>query len=141
MNESKGQSLIITGIALLGLAFVLFYYSTTLPETRILTYQQTTTNFVETATTSNQNTTYKKKNSNNSVSRIDSNDISYSYPINLNNCTMEELMSIKGIGESKASAILEYRDYIGGYTSVDEIKNIKGIGDKTFNEISPYLCV
>ena len=50
-------------------------------------------------------------------------------------------MSIKGIGESKASAILEYRDYIGGYTSVDEIKNIKGIGDKTFNEISPYLCV
>lgn len=141
MNESKGQSLIITGIALLGLALVLFYYSTTLHETRILTYQQTTTNFVETATTSNQNTTYKKKNSNNSVSRIDSNDISYSYPINLNNCTMEELMSIKGIGESKASAILEYRDYIGGYTSVDEIKNIKGIGDKTFNEISPYLCV
>lgn len=141
MNENKGQSLIITGIALLGLALVLFYYSTTLPETRILTYQQTTTNFVETATTSNQNTTYKKKNSNNSVSRIDSNDISYSYPINLNNCTMEELMSIKGIGESKASAILEYRDYIGGYTSVDEIKNIKGIGDKTFNEISPYLCV
>lgn len=141
MNESKGQSLIITGIALLGLALVLFYYSTTLPETRILTYQQTTTNFVETATTSNQNTTYKKKNSNNSVSRIDSNDITYSYPINLNNCTMEELMSIKGIGESKASAILEYRDYIGGYTSVDEIKNIKGIGDKTFNEISPYLCV
>lgn len=141
MNESKGQSLIITGIALLGLALVLFYYSTTLPETRILTYQQTTTNFVETATTSNQNTKYKKKNSNSSVSRIDSNDISYSYPINLNNCTMEELMSIKGIGESKASAILEYRDYIGGYTSVDEIKNIKGIGDKTFNEISPYLCV
>ena len=141
MNESKGQSLILTGIALLGLALVLFYYSTTLPETRILTYQQATTNFVETATTSNQNTTYKKKNSNNSVSRIDSNGISYSYPINLNNCTMEELMSIKGIGESKASAILEYRDYIGGYTSVDEIKNIKGIGDKTFNEISPYLCV
>lgn len=141
MNESKGQSLIITGIALLGLALVLFYYSTTLPETRILTYQQATTNFVETATTSNQNTTYKKKNSNNSVSRIDSNDISYSYPINLNNCTMEELMSIKGIGESKASAILEYRDYIGGYTSVEQIKNIKGIGDKTYSEISPYLCV
>lgn len=139
MNESKGQSLIITGIALLGLAFVLFYYSTTLPETRVLTYQQTTTNFVETATFEKQSTTYKNQNS--AVGQNDSSENSYTYPINLNDCTMEELVSIKGIGESKASAILEYRDYIGGYTSVEQIKNIKGIGDKTYNEISPYLCV
>ena len=139
MNESKGQSLIITGIALLGLALVLFYYSTTLPETRTLTYQQTTTNFVETATFEKQSTTYKNQNS--AVGQNDSSENSYTYPINLNDCTMEELVSIKGIGESKASAILEYRDYIGGYTSVEQIKNIKGIGDKTYNEISPYLCV
>ena len=139
MNESNGQSLIITGIALLGLALVLFYYSTTLPETRTLTYQQTTTNFVETATFEKQSTTYKNQNS--AVGQNDSSENSYTYPINLNDCTMEELVSIKGIGESKASAILEYRDYIGGYTSVEQIKNIKGIGDKTYNEISPYLCV
>lgn len=139
MNESKGQSLIITGIALLGLALVLFYYSTTLPETRVLTYQQTTTSFVETATFEKQSTTYKNQNS--AVGQNDSSENSYTYPINLNDCTMDELVSIKGIGESKASAILEYRDYIGGYTSVEQIKNIKGIGDKTYNEISPYLCV
>lgn len=50
-------------------------------------------------------------------------------------------MTIDGIGEAKASAIIEYREYLGGYSSVDEIKNIKGIGEALFEKLSPYLCV
>ncbi len=63
------------------------------------------------------------------------------YPLDLNTCTVDELITIDGIGEAKASAIIEYREYIGGYSSVDEIKNIKGIGDALFEKLSPYLCV
>ncbi|MDE6470650.1 MAG: helix-hairpin-helix domain-containing protein [Eubacterium sp.] len=66
---------------------------------------------------------------------------SVSYPLNLNTCTVEELMSIDGIGEKKASDIIEYRDYLGGYTSVEQIKNIKGIGDSAYEKFSPYLIV
>lgn len=68
-------------------------------------------------------------------------EASVSYPLNLNTCTAEELMTISGIGEVKASAIIEYREYLGGYTSVEQIKNIKGIGDKVYEKISPYLTV
>lgn len=64
-----------------------------------------------------------------------------SYPINLNTCTAEELMSIENVGESRANAIIEYRDYLGGYTSVEQLKDIKGIGDATFAKIEPYVTV
>ena len=50
-------------------------------------------------------------------------------------------MTIDGIGEVKANNIIEYRDYLGGYTSVEQIKNIKGIGDGVYEKISPYLTV
>ena len=64
-----------------------------------------------------------------------------SYPINLNTATVEELVSIDGLGESRASAIIEYRDYLGGYTSVEQIKEISGIGDATYAKLAPYLTV
>lgn len=61
--------------------------------------------------------------------------------INLNTCTAAELTSISGIGEKRADAIIQYREYLGGYTSVEQIKNIKGIGDKLYEKIAPYLTV
>ena len=70
-----------------------------------------------------------------------SQSISVSYPINLNTATYEQLISIEGIGETRANAILEYRDYIGKYTSVEQLKEIKGIGDAVFEKISPYFTV
>lgn len=63
------------------------------------------------------------------------------YPLDLNTCTAEQLMTISGIGEVKATDIIAYRQYLGGYTSVEQIKEIKGIGDKTYEKISPYLTV
>ena len=63
------------------------------------------------------------------------------YPINLNSCSLEELTTIDGIGETRAQAILDYRDYLGGYTSVSQLKDIKGIGDATFAKIEPYVTV
>ena len=63
------------------------------------------------------------------------------YPIDLNSCDAEELMTIDGIGGTRAAAIIAYRDYLGGYSSVEQLKNISGIGEATFEKIAPYVTV
>ncbi len=66
---------------------------------------------------------------------------SVTYPLNLNTCTMEELETLSGIGEARASAIISYREQIGGYTNIEQIKEISGIGDTIFNNIKDYITV
>ncbi|MCM1285306.1 MAG: helix-hairpin-helix domain-containing protein [Acetobacter sp.] len=68
-------------------------------------------------------------------------ELTVSYPIDINTCTIDELMTIDGIGEAKADAIIQYREYLGKYTSVEQIKNIKGFGDAVYERVSPYLTV
>ncbi|MBP3223691.1 MAG: DUF655 domain-containing protein [Campylobacter sp.] len=60
--------------------------------------------------------------------------------INLNTATKDELMALPGIGEAKADAIIEYRKN-NKFNSIDEIKNIKGIGEKRFEAIKDDLSV
>lgn len=59
--------------------------------------------------------------------------------INLNTATKEQLMALNGIGEMKAAAIIAYRQEKGAFSSVDELKNISGIGDKTFEKIKQFI--
>ena len=59
----------------------------------------------------------------------------------LNTATFEELTAIHGIGDQRAAAILAYREQIGKYTSVEQIKDIRGIGDGLYVKIAPYLTV
>ncbi len=61
--------------------------------------------------------------------------------INLNQASIEELCTIPGIGESRAQAIISYRDKNGGFKDVEELKEISGIKDATFEKIKPYVCV
>jgi len=61
--------------------------------------------------------------------------------IDINKAGIEELCSIPGIGEARASAIIDYRDSTGGFKEIEELKNISGIKDTTFNKIKPYVCV
>lgn len=60
--------------------------------------------------------------------------------VNLNTASKEELQSLKGIGEAKAEAILEYRKE-QNFTSIEDIKKVKGIGEKTFEEIKDSISV
>ena len=61
--------------------------------------------------------------------------------ININTASKEELMTLPGIGESKAIAILQYRQEKGGFSSIDELKEIPGIKDGVFSKIKEYLTV
>ena len=55
--------------------------------------------------------------------------------INLNTATREELVALPGIGPAKAQAILDYRKERGGFKSVDELKDVKGIGAKRYEKL------
>jgi competence protein ComEA len=61
--------------------------------------------------------------------------------INLNTATLAELIQLPGIGETRAKAILAYRDAHGGFQSLDEIQNVSGIGEATFQQIKVFLFV
>ena len=62
-----------------------------------------------------------------------------SIKISLNNATLEELMTLNGIGESKAKAIIAYRDTVGAFKSIEELKNVDGIGDTLFEQIKENI--
>ncbi|MGG4451000.1 helix-hairpin-helix domain-containing protein [Brevibacillus porteri] len=61
--------------------------------------------------------------------------------INLNTATVEELMSLPGIGEARAKAIVDYRSKQGTFRSTDDLKQIEGIGEKMFARIKDRLVV
>ncbi len=61
--------------------------------------------------------------------------------ININTATAEELSILKGIGEKKAASIMEYRENHGHFTKIEDIKNVKGIGDKIFEEIKDSITI
>ena len=61
--------------------------------------------------------------------------------LNLNTATKDELVALSGIGPAKAQAILDYRSQHGGFKSVDELKDVKGIGARRFEKLKPELTV
>ncbi|MFS0765029.1 helix-hairpin-helix domain-containing protein [Peribacillus phoenicis] len=61
--------------------------------------------------------------------------------VNLNTATQEDLETLTGIGPSKANAILEYRETVGKFKEVDELKKVTGIGDKTFERLRDSISV
>lgn len=61
--------------------------------------------------------------------------------ISINTATKEELMQISGIGESKAIAIVAYRDEHGEFKNIEDIKNVSGIGDSLFEKIKTQITV
>lgn len=61
--------------------------------------------------------------------------------VSLNNSSKEELMTLTGIGEKKALDIIEYREKNNGFKNIEDIKNIKGIGDSIFDKIKDRLTL
>ncbi len=63
------------------------------------------------------------------------------FPVDLNTADAAMLDSVPGIGEVIAGRIIEYRNSIGKFKTVDELLNVKGIGEKTLEEMRDYLTV
>lgn len=82
--------------------------------------------------TSNENNENNENNNNSSVS---------SSLININIASIEELTTLPGIGESKAQNIINYREENGYFKTIDEIKNVNGIGEATFDQLKKYITV
>lgn len=76
---------------------------------------------------------------------VSENEIIGDTPVNntvsLNKASKEDLMTLPGIGASKADDIINYRNENGGFKSIEDIKNVKGIGDKVFEKIKANITV
>lgn len=59
--------------------------------------------------------------------------------LNLNTATLDQLTTLPGIGPKTAQLILEYRTKNGGFKKIEELMNVKGIGEKSFLKIKPLV--
>lgn len=61
--------------------------------------------------------------------------------VNINTADVNELKTIKGIGDSKAENIIKYREENGAFKSIDEVKQVTGIGDKIFENMKDQITI
>lgn len=71
------------------------------------------------------------------INKFDSND----NKININKASVEELMTLPGIGNSKAEAIIEYRNANGFYKNIEELMNVSGISKSVFDKIKEFITI
>ena len=76
------------------------------------------------------------------ISRMEANKLLvFSIPLDLNRISMEDLCLIPGIGESLAQEMIAYRERRRGFRSVEELKNVKGIGEKKYQSLKTFFIV
>ena len=61
--------------------------------------------------------------------------------VSLNKATKEELMTLPGVGESKASDIIKYREESGGFSTLEELMKIPGIKEGVYNKLSDKIAL
>jgi competence protein ComEA len=61
--------------------------------------------------------------------------------VNINTATTAELQTLPGIGAATATRILEYRQKNGGFKKVEDLMNIRGIGEKSFLKLKPLITI
>lgn len=62
-------------------------------------------------------------------------------PININTASATDLATLSGIGPAKAQAIIEHREKEGQFKTVDDLKLVRGIGDKLLEQLRPHITV
>jgi competence protein ComEA len=70
-----------------------------------------------------------------------SSSASASAPINLNTASVAQLETLPGIGRSTAERILEYRQKNGSFKKIEDLMNVRGVGEKSFLKLKPLITV
>lgn len=69
------------------------------------------------------------------------NDTEENILVNINTAGKDELTKIPGVGDSKAHAIIKYREENGDFNDIEDIKKVSGIGESLFEKIKDYITV
>ncbi|MDQ5984201.1 MAG: hypothetical protein RUMPE_01241 [Eubacteriales bacterium SKADARSKE-1] len=132
MKKDYSPEKILIIIALVLFAGITFYNAFFIPEVSVPTII-----YVD-----KDNSESENSQSTDSSSDSSSSSSSNSSKTNINTATESELSSnLPGIGTVLAKKIVEYRQYNGNFASIEEIKNVSGIGDKLFESIKDLICV
>lgn len=134
-KSDKRQSEILIGISLIIVGIIILYIALSQP--KVVSKNEISESNSITVTVIEESVTTVESSSASS-SKIEKDE---TVVVNINTCSTEELMQIPGIGESRANAIIAYRNVIGSYSSTEQIKNISGFGDKFFESIKDNITV
>ncbi|HSF99577.1 MAG TPA: helix-hairpin-helix domain-containing protein [Vicinamibacterales bacterium] len=61
--------------------------------------------------------------------------------VNINTATAEQLTTLPGVGPATAARIIEYREKNGGFKKIEDLMNVRGIGEKTFLRLKPLVTI
>lgn len=61
--------------------------------------------------------------------------------ISINTATLKQLCTLPGIGETIAQRIIDYREYVGSFLKIEDLMQVKGIGQNKFNKIKQYITL
>ncbi|MCC8022692.1 MAG: helix-hairpin-helix domain-containing protein [Clostridiales bacterium] len=150
-NRNKSTQFVLIGAALLMLSGILLYVALDLPRISDVaaetgTWAEQTGAAQETAGTdagTDAGTQAAGNTAAASSTRAASSAATQAEPVivNINTATLERLKTLNGIGDTKAAAIIAYREENGGFSSLEELMNVKGIGEATFEKILPYVTL
>lgn len=133
VKSDKHQSEILIGVSLIIVGVIILYIALSQP--KVISKTESSVN-ISSVSSVEESTSLAVKHS--SPSKIDKDENAV---VNINTCTAEELMQIPGIGESKANAIVAYRNVIGSYSNTEEVKNISGFSDKFYESIKDNITI
>ena len=122
---ARKQTLVLISIALVMIGAILVFVAVKSPRV----YDEPST------TEASQYVSAEVSNAENSMTE------EFIYPINLNTATADELTMVKGIGDAKANSIIAYREEHGAFNSVEELKEVDGIGDTLYEQIAGSFTV
>ena len=131
MQKKKFKYIVFSALSSVILIVVVFFILNSQPDTKPLIKT------IEISETSqNIDTIVNNQNSSSNTSMFNNNQ-----PIDINTATKNELMQLEGIGEVMAQRIIDYRDNESYFYNINEIKNVKGIGDSIFEKIKDRIYV